>query len=353
MSPLNQSMVGVAVDLAGNVYFSEAGRIRVLASTGMCGPSARPLSTQAQAAGGNLTIGIQADAACPWLVGSLPEWLTAASAASVGQGFSSLTLFATGTNSPRSATIFVAGALIGVNQMGGAAPAFIGAVTNAGSYRGGPVAQGESVVIYGSGLGPGQLVAAPVISIGLAGTQVYFNGLPAPVIYTSSNQVAAIVPYGVFGAAKVAVTSSSSQSFAVALIATTAAAPGVLTSNASGTGQAAAINQDGSLNSAANPAHMRDYISLFVTGEGQTFPEGSDGKTGVDPLPQPLLPVGVTIGGKAASVSYAGGAPGLVAGVMQINAMIPAGIETGTAVPLLIQVGGVASQSSVTVAVVN
>jgi len=42
-----------------------------------------------------------------------------------------------------------------------------------------------------------------------------------------------------------------------------------------------------------------------------------------------------TIGGSNAPVQYAGGAPGLVAGLMQVNVQIPAGIQAGSAVPVM------------------
>jgi uncharacterized protein (TIGR03437 family) len=67
--------------------------------------------------------------------------------------------------------------------------------------------------------------------------------------------------------------------------------------------------------------------------------------------PQPVLPVIVTIGGQTAQVQYAGGAPGEVAGVMQLNVEIPSGIRTGAAVPVLLRVGGVPSQTGVTLAI--
>ena len=50
-------------------------------------------------------------------------------------------------------------------------------------------------------------------------------------------------------------------------------------------------------------------------------------------------------------VQYAGGASGLVAGVMQVNAVVPKGIASGSAVPVTIEVGGVSSQAGVTLAV--
>jgi uncharacterized protein (TIGR03437 family) len=123
----------------------------------------------------------------------------------------------------------------------------------------------------------------------------------------------------------------------------------VFTANSSGRGQAAAVNQDGTQNGAANPAAAGSVLSLYATGEGQTLPAGLDGKLAAAPLPQPVAAVTVAIGGVAAEVSYAGGAPGLIAGVMQVNVVVPAGVS-GT-VPVVLTVGGVDSQDGVTVAV--
>jgi hypothetical protein len=76
----------------------------------------------------------------------------------------------------------------------------LNAVTNGASNLSGPVSPGEVVVIYGSALGPQQLTtfqpdASGRVPNAVAGTSVYFNGAPAPVLYASSNQVAAIVPF--------------------------------------------------------------------------------------------------------------------------------------------------------------
>jgi len=68
-------------------------------------------------------------------------------------------------------------------------------------------------------------------------------------------------------------------------------------------------------------------------------------------LPLSAAPVSVTIGGQPATVGYQGAAPGLVAGVMQINAQVPASVTPGTAVPVTIGVGGTAGLNTVTMAV--
>ncbi|RPJ57114.1 MAG: hypothetical protein EHM24_29795, partial [Acidobacteria bacterium] len=88
-----------------------------------------------------------------------------------------------------------------------------------------------------------------------------------------------------------------------------------------------------------------------AAGAGQTDPPGEDGKLNTFPLPKPLLPAEVRIGGRLAEVQYAGAAPELVAGVLQVNARVPCDILPGGAVPVVLTVGEAASLAAVTVAV--
>ena len=132
-------------------------------------------------------------------------------------------------------------------------------------------------------------------------------------------------------------------------------APGLYTINNMGTGQGALLNENGTVNSPANPEATGHFIQLFGTGEGQTAPPGVDGLISANrlPLPAPILPVTVTIGGKdvpASDIIYAGEAPSIVSGVIQIDAKIPDGVGPGP-VPVVIRVGGVPSQANVTVSV--
>ncbi len=92
-------------------------------------------------------------------------------------------------------------------------------------------------------------------------------------------------------------------------------------------------------NDAAHPAKVGDFLELFATGEGQTTPAGVDGKLATVPYPTPNLPVTVTVGGIPANVSYKGGAPTEVAGLMQINIQIPPGVQPGGYVPIVLTVG--------------
>jgi uncharacterized protein (TIGR03437 family) len=125
-------------------------------------------------------------------------------------------------------------------------------------------------------------------------------------------------------------------------------APAIFTLNSSGTGPGAILNQDGSVNSAANPESVNRSIVVFATGEGQTIPAGVNGKLASPVLPKPVLPVTATISNVPAEVQYAGAAPGLVAGVLQVNLLVPAGATSGDVV---IRIGGNASPNGVTVAI--
>ena len=129
------------------------------------------------------------------------------------------------------------------------------------------------------------------------------------------------------------------------------AAPGIVTLDASGQGTGAVLNQDGTVNGISNPAAPGSIVSIYATGEGQTDPPGLTGSVIASDLKKPVLPVTVTIGGQPAQVVYAGSSPGLISGIMQVNAQVPDGIASGAAVPLVMTVGGINSKLNVTIAV--
>jgi uncharacterized protein (TIGR03437 family) len=220
----------------------------------------------------------------------------------------------------------------------------IGAVVDGASQRDDAVSPGKIVVIYGAGLGPSELVqnqaSSGALGTDLSGTTVSLNGIAAPILYTSATQVAAIVPYAVSGAtAQVTVTYQGEVSNALS-VPVALSAPGIFTSNQAGWGQAAAINAlDDTVNTAANPVRIGGFISLYATGEGQTSPAGMDGRIAGSTAVGPVLPVRVTVGGIPATVQYKGGAPGQVAGLMQVNVQIPSGVQPGGYVPVVLQVG--------------
>ena len=227
-------------------------------------------------------------------------------------------------------------------------------VVNAGSFLPGPVAPGELVTLIGSGIGPAsvQYPNRSPSNTTLGGTSVFFDGTPAPLLYAASNQINAIVPYGVSGKTATQVTvTAQGQTIAVVAESVAAAVPAVFTLDSTGTGPGAILNQDLSVNSPSNPAAKGFVVAVFATGAGLTNPPGVDGQITGIVLPTPLLPVSVQIGGLGAKVLYAGAAPGLIAGVIQVNALIPSGAPSGPAVPIVLAVGQSNSQPGVTVAI--
>jgi uncharacterized protein (TIGR03437 family) len=235
----------------------------------------------------------------------------------------------------------------------------VNSVVNAASYSSGAVAPGELVTIFGNTLGPAAPAGAVASASGTVGTtlgsvQVTFDGTPAPLLYASSGQINAVVPFEVAGQTSVqmTVTQTSGQSYS-ATLPVAAANPSIFSANASGTGPGAILNNaDLSQNSPSNPAAIGSAVVLFATGTGVLKPGVADGALIPSGNP-PLIAqkVTVTIGGQNATVLYQGAAPTLVAGVSQINVQVPAGVVPGPAVPVTITVGGVPSINTVTMAV--
>ncbi|HJZ97968.1 MAG TPA: IPT/TIG domain-containing protein, partial [Candidatus Solibacter sp.] len=217
------------------------------------------------------------------------------------------------------------------------------------------VSPGEIVTIFGFNLG-GVLASGRVtdgqLPTQIGGTRVLFDGVAAALVYSSSTAISAIVPYDIAGKTStnmvVQAGNSKSQTIQLAVL---DAIPALVTANSSGAGQAAALNQDGSLNSPSNPARAGDIVVLFGTGEGLVSPLPSNGAIVGSPAPAPLATVTATIGGVAAPVIYAGGAPGEPAGVLQINLRIPPGLPSNHHTPVVWSAGSRPSQSGVTIAI--
>jgi uncharacterized protein (TIGR03437 family) len=216
------------------------------------------------------------------------------------------------------------------------------------------VAPGELVTFFGSGIGPAvaQQPSGSATSTELGGTSVLFDGTAAPLLYAGSNQINAIVPYGVSGKTSTELTvTAQGKTIATVAQAVAAAAPAIFTQNFSGSCAGAILNQDLSVNSPSNPAAMGTVISIFASGAGQTSPPGVDGQVTGTTLPAPLLPVTVQIGGLGAKVSYAGAAPGLVAGVTQVKRHDSIRSEFGIGHFIVLNVGGLSSQAGVTISI--
>ncbi len=230
-------------------------------------------------------------------------------------------------------------------------------VVNGASFLGGGVAGGELITIFGDSIGASPPVAATPSASGfgasLGGISVDFDGKPAPLLYVSSTQVNAVVPFALAGpSTTMTLHAPGGASYAVKL-AVNATSAALFSQGSSGRGQGAILNAPNfSRNSPSNPAARGSSVSLFLTGAGPYTPALADGAL-APVLHTPLveLPISVTIGGVAATVTYQGAAPGLVAGLTQVNVTVPESVTPGPAVPVSLVAGTSPAGNIVTMAV--
>jgi uncharacterized protein (TIGR03437 family) len=202
--------------------------------------------------------------------------------------------------------------------VGSVPAASISAVVNAASYATGAISPGQLATIFGTNLGA-------------AGLKVTFDGTAGELLYVTANQIGVIVPMSISGKTTTSIQAAYGAQVSAAFSKAVApTAPGLFTTNVSGTGPGAIINQTGRVNGATTPATKGSIIAIYLTGGGE-----ANAAT-------------VTIGGEAATVAFAGQAPGSVQGLYQVNATVPAAVASG-AQPVVVTIGGVASQSGVTV----
>ena len=169
----------------------------------------------------------------------------------------------------------------------------ISSITDAADFHAGPVAPGSLASVWGSNLA-GQNVS------------VTLNEMPAKLLYTGAQQINLMIPAALSGQSSaqmvVTVDSVSSAPFTVLL---TAVAPAIFTPGV--------LNQDNTLNSAANPAALGSVLQIFLTG-----------------MPDAGAVATVTIQNRGNLVPlYAGAAPGLL-GMEQVNVAVPADLQAGT-----------------------
>ena len=213
-----------------------------------------------------------------------------------------------------------------------------GTVVNAGSLLSGPVSPGEIVTIFGGS----DLAAA---------SDVRFNGITTPILYAGPGQINAIVPFGLDPS-----TSANLEVFTPGgslgklTLPAAAVSPALFTQSSNGTGPGAILNADYTENSYSNPAARGSIVMLYGTGFGAFIPATPDGQTASGQA-RTALPVTAFIGGIGTDVFYAGAAPGLVAGVAQINLRVPGNVPPNPSVPVVLRIGGVTLAAGVTIAI--
>jgi uncharacterized protein (TIGR03437 family) len=192
------------------------------------------------------------------------------------------------------------------------------------------ISPGQLISLTGFGIGPETGVAyqpgpqgqAP---LALAGVQVSFDGQAAPLIYAQSRQINAVAPVELDGRASTSIrVQYNGIAFGPVVVPVTFAAPELFRLHPGVSTRAAALNQDGTVNSSTNPAPRGSIVSLYATGFGLTTPGCLTGALN----PPSAANLRATVSSWATppgvpQVLYAGGAPTLLCGVEQINLRIP------------------------------
>ncbi len=308
-------VASLAVDSQGGIW-----------ATGSCAPSYLPLPAGSPLLGTNYVVDLSSDGTK--LLGGF-----AVPAGAAGQG---LVIASQG----EIAALGISGSILTVAV--GQTPAIAGIVNSAGFQVSGQVAPYELISLYGNGIGSsmpqsGQVVNG-VLGTSLGGVKVTFDGIPAPLLYVGPNQINAVVPGEIAGHAttqlQVTLTNGGTQS---RLLFVDLSQPqnfdkaATLQSGQTSINMAIAINLDGSVNSLTNPAPAGSIVAVWATGAGGSYGlANTDGViNGTTALPQPMEPIsivsnGVQTSGGSLEVLYAGDAPDLVTGVIQINFQLPA-----------------------------
>ena len=229
-----------------------------------------------------------------------------------------------------------------------------GGVVDAASFAA-PVVPGSLVSIFGTNLAPAAYFASTVpLPKTLDGVSVSFNGIAAPLLFVSPQQINAQLPWEVpaSGTLSVVVNNGTAQSQPQD-VQVAAFAPGLYAIG----GYAVAVNPDGSLAApvgavpgvASHPATPGDSLVLYGSGYGAVSPAATTGDNSADELRYAATPA-VTIGGIPAPVTFAGLSP-LYVGVYQINVTLPATAGANGSAAIQIESGGVTGTVVTTIAV--
>lgn len=218
-----------------------------------------------------------------------------------------------------------------------------GVVNASSGSADGAVAPGELIALHGSGLGPIEGVALGLdpltgtLPVSGPGVSVSINGIPAPLMFVSANQINAQVPYEIEGSAEAVIRATVNGAVSDAVtVRIEGAKPGLFNQ---------AFRPDGSTVNAENPALRGEVIVLLATGQGVTVPPSRTGAIpddGVNAVP--AAPVTLTVGGSQTELLYRGQAPGMV-GVLQLNARVPEDLEPGAETPIALRVGSADARS--------
>lgn len=226
-------------------------------------------------------------------------------------------------------------------------------IVNAAGFTSGAVAAGSIASLFGNGLAGLTLGATGTpLPTSLGGVMLTVNSAPSPLYFVSPGQINFQVPWEVAGRPSPDVSISASGFIESSVPLKLAQyAPGIFTDGAPNGQAIAAIAGTAILAAPAGyapgtrPARTGETLTLYCTGLGPVDNTPLTGfPTPPDPLARTTAQPTVTIGGRSASVSFSGLAPGLT-GVYQINVQVPSGAAAGDAVAISLSIGGVNSNA--------
>ncbi|HWF11384.1 MAG TPA: putative glycoside hydrolase [Bryobacteraceae bacterium] len=209
-------------------------------------------------------------------------------------------------------------------------------VINAASQTAAPISPGEIITLPGAATS--------------SSNQVLVNGVSAPIVSAGPGFVNAIVPFGLDVSNPAQVEIRQDQTVNTESVPVAGASPGIFSASATGSGPGAILNQDYSVNTASTPAAADSVVMVYATGFGILDPAPADGSI-TQTLATTDSPVTATIAGAPADVLYAGAAPGLIAGVLQINVRVPAAAAGNSAAPITVTIGSFTTPAGVTLSV--
>jgi uncharacterized protein (TIGR03437 family) len=211
-------------------------------------------------------------------------------------------------------------------------------VVNAASFApaGNPIAPGEFITLFGTGLAKSDQKAAPPYPPTLNGVTVMINGTAAPLYSVSAGQINALVPYATQGATATIMVQNGSANSNTVTVPLGVTSPGVYSLDQSGSGPGAILHADYSVVNTAKPAVAGETVLIYLTGMGAVNPPVKDGTAGgSNPFSNATADVAVLVGGRPCTVLYNGLAPGYP-GLYQINVTLPPSFPVSGSLPLVI-----------------
>src|ERR1700693_469970 len=192
---------------------------------------------------------------------------------------------------------------------------------NLSNFRG--IAPGEVIRIIGKKMGPAAVtpgvINSGILATNVAGVQVTFDGAAVPLLSVSAQEIDLVVPFELTKSTTTVQVIYNGVKSNPVQVAVTSTALQIL----------AVLNEDYSTNSASNPAQAGSVMTLYFAGAGQTNPPSQDGQVNAAPLAAPSMSIQLQWFANDPNnptilpITFAGAAPGLAAGIFQVNFIAP------------------------------